>query len=336
MPDERVRDATLLDRDAALVGLGGVEAIGVTGADRVSFLQRLTTGHVEGTPVGGGCRSLLLDLKGRVVEDLRVFVEAQSVRLIVAHGRGGPAAATLGRYAIMDDVTFTPLPGFVVEALLGPRAVERARAAGIAVPDAVATGPAYAHASVASPGGPLWVARMNGLGATGLWLGGAPETIAAAGAALGRAGVAQLAPDVAEAARVAAGDPKVGPEISEEYFPMELGLDFAIDYAKGCYLGQEPIVRIRDRGHVNWRLVGLRFDAAVLPSAGDRLESDAKPKAGRVTSAARLERPGEAALGVALAMLHVSIPIGAEVRVVGEAPGAAPIVARAVDARPAP
>lgn len=329
------RDPTLLERDAALVGLGGVEAIGVTGADRVAFLHRLLTGDVAGAPVGGGRRALLLDLKGRVVEDLRIFVDADSVRLVVAHGRGAGAAAALGRYAIMDDVLFAPQPGFVVEALLGPRAADRARAAGIAVPDAVEAGAAYAHADVASPAGPLWVARMHGLGTTGLWLGGAPDVVAAAGAALGRAGVVQLAPDVADAARIAAGDPKVGPEISDEYFPMELGLDLAIDYGKGCYLGQEPIVRIRDRGHINWRLVGLRFDAASLPATGDRLETDAKPKAGRVTSAARLERPGDSPRGVALAMLHTSVPLGAEVRIVPEAGGTA-IVAHAVEARPAP
>ena len=66
---------------------------------------------------------------------------------------------------------------------------------------------------------------------------------------------------------------------------MEVGLDGAIDYKKGCYLGQEPIVRIRDRGHINWRLVGLDIAGADDPAPGDPLESDAKPKAGKVTSA---------------------------------------------------
>ena len=52
---------------------------------------------------------------------------------------------------------------------------------------------------------------------------------------------------------------------------MEVGLDAAIDYAKGCYLGQEPIVRIRDRGHINWRLVGLDVaGAARSRRAGSR------------------------------------------------------------------
>jgi len=125
------------------------------------------------------------------------------------------------------------------------------------------------------------------------------------------AGVGNLGAALAEAARIAAGEPKEGAEITADYFPMEVGLDGAIDYKKGCYLGQEPIVRIRDRGHINWRLVGLEIDDPRDPAAHDAIESDLKPKAGRVTSTARL--PG--GRGVALALLHVSVPEGTIVRV---------------------
>src|SRR5256885_7248101 len=101
-----------------------------------------------------------------------------------------------------------------------------------------------------------------------------------------------MPPALAEVARINAVEPKMGAEITDDYFPMEIGLDPAIDYTKGCYLGQEPIVRIRDRGHINWRLVRLRVHEDVIPNRGDPLQSDLKPRAGRVTSAARL--PGEA------------------------------------------
>jgi folate-binding Fe-S cluster repair protein YgfZ len=92
---------------------------------------------------------------------------------------------------------------------------------------------------------------------------------------------------------------------------MEVGLAAAIDYGKGCYLGQEPIVRIRDRGHINWRLVTLDLAGPADPAASDPIESEAKPKAGRVTSAGRLPGGG----GVALAMLHTSVPVGATVHI---------------------
>src|SRR5262249_24441896 len=85
----------------------------------------------------------------------------------------------------------------------------------------------------------------------------------------------------------------------------------AIDYGKGCYLGQEPIVRIRDRGHINWRLVGLDVVGPRDPAPHDPLESEVKPKAGRVTSVGRLPAGG----GVALAMLHTSVGVGATVHI---------------------
>src|SRR5205807_1318360 len=82
-----------------------------------------------------------------------------------------------------------------------------------------------------------------------------------------------------------------------------------------CFLGQEPIVRIRDRGRTNWRLVQL--DLAGPGAAGaapqDLLESDAKPKAGRLTSVAALD--DDPSRAVALGMLHLSVPVGAAVRV---------------------
>ncbi len=120
---------------------------------------------------------------------------------------------------------------------------------------------------------------------------------------------------VAEAARIDALEPRFGVEITADYFPMEVGLAGAIDYQKGCYLGQEPIVRVRDRGHINWRLVGLDVVGAADPHPGDPLTSDVKPKAGKVTSAARLPD----GRGVALAMAHVSLPVGATVRIGADA-----------------
>ena len=70
-------------------------------------------------------------------------------------------------------------------------------------------------------------------------------------------------------------------------------------------------MRIRDRGHINWRLVGLDVAGPTDAAAADPIESDAKPKAGRVTSAGRLPD----GRGVALAMLHTSVPVGATVRI---------------------
>jgi len=309
---DEVDDPRAVFDDCAVVDAGGREVIRASGGDRVAFLQRLLTGDVAGTPAGGGSRSLLLNLKGHVVSDLRVFVLPQEVRLVVAAGQGAPTAAALAKYAIMDDFAATPDPTLGLLAVHGPHAVERLTAAGVALPADLAQGALWSHQEVSWAGhGEVWAVHARAFGAAGIWL-FAPDTVRASVAAkLTAAGVRRLAPAIAEALRIENGEPAWGVEITDEYFPMEIGLDPAIDYSKGCYLGQEPIVRIRDRGHINWRLVRLRVRDDVIPAKGDLLESDLKPRAGRVTSAARL--PGDAP--AALALLHVSVPAGTEVKI---------------------
>jgi len=303
----------LLTAGAARAALPAREMIVATGADRVRFLHGIVTGNVAGTPVGGGARSVLLTPKGHIVADMRIFVREGEIWIVVGPGVAATLAAALARYAIMDDFAAAPRAAFASVGLFGPSAVERLAGMGMGIEarDLASRAP-LSHADVDAPGiGRLWLVRAHELGADGFWLAGDPPAVAAADARLAAAGVGRLDAALAEAARIAACEPKEGAEITGDYFPMEVGLDGAIDYQKGCYLGQEPIVRIRDRGHINWRLVGLDIDDPRDPAADDAIESDVKPKAGRVTSVARL--PG--GRGVALALLHVSVPEGSVVRV---------------------
>jgi folate-binding protein YgfZ len=300
------------DRDAVVVDVRA-EVVRATGSDRVAFLHRLLTGDVAGTAAGAGSRSLLLNLKGHIVSEMRVFVAPDQVRLVVAAEQGAPTVAALSAYAIMDDFTAAVDPALLPLALLGPGSEERLAAAGVSLPAGWAGRPAWSHDDAQLGGEPLWVVRARGLGRAGSWVFSTEATRLELLGRLAAAGVRRLAPAEAEVLRIESGEPLWGAEITAEYFPMEIGLGGAIDYGKGCYLGQEPIVRIRDRGHINWRLVRLeaRDPGAPLPSPGDALESDLKPRAGRVTSAA--QRPGAAP--VALAVLHVSVPVGTEVRI---------------------
>ena len=300
-------DVGLLAREAVLGPATAPprELVVATGVDRIRFLHGLVTGNVAGTEPGRGCRAALLTPKGQVVSDLRIFVRPNDVRIVVDAGQAAPLATALGRYAIMDDFAAAPVPEFSFFPLLGPAAPTRLAAAGVDV-GALANAPPLAHAEV----GRFWIARAREFGAEGFWIGGAPADVASLREKLA-ADVPELDAAVAEAARIDALEPRFGAEITADYFPMEVGLAGAIDYTKGCYLGQEPIVRVRDRGHINWRLVGLDVVGAADPRPGDPLTSDLKPKAGKVTSAARLPD----GRGVALAMAHVSLPVGAIVRI---------------------
>jgi tRNA-modifying protein YgfZ len=106
-----------------------------------------------------------------------------------------------------------------------------------------------------------------------------------------------------ELLRIKAGTPRIGREIDDRILPAEAGLDArAIDFAKGCYPGQEPIARQHYRGRVNRSLRVLEVDGEELPDYDAELAHEGKT-VGRVTSAAR-----EGERVVALAFVRVEVP----------------------------
>jgi folate-binding protein YgfZ len=118
---------------------------------------------------------------------------------------------------------------------------------------------------------------------------------------------AELEPTVGagelELLRIKAGTPRLGREIDDRVLPAEAGLDSrAIDFAKGCYPGQEPIARQHYRGRVNRSLRVLELEGEELPEYDAELTYEGKP-VGRVTSAAR---DGHSV--VALAYVRVVVP----------------------------
>ena len=123
--------------------------------------------------------------------------------------------------------------------------------------------------------------------------------------------------------RVEAGFPQFGVDMDDGTIPIEAGLgDCAFDHDKGCYTGQEVIVRIRHRGRVNWHLRGLRFGEAAARPGAQLFGADGGKVRGRVTSVADSPRFGET-IGLGYVRREVEPPAtlrlgdGAEVRVVG-------------------
>jgi folate-binding protein YgfZ len=100
--------------------------------------------------------------------------------------------------------------------------------------------------------------------------------------------------------RVEASIPRYGVDFSEDNLLLEVDIDHAVSFSKGCYLGQEVVERIRSRGHVNKKLSGLLFDGQEAAKTGDSISAGDK-EIGHVTSSVispRLKRP------IALGYLH--------------------------------
>jgi folate-binding protein YgfZ len=114
-----------------------------------------------------------------------------------------------------------------------------------------------------------------------------------------------------ELLRIKARTPRFGREIDDRVLPAETGLDErAIDFAKGCYPGQEPVARQHYRGRVNRALRLLAVDGDELPEYDDELTFEGK-SVGRITSAARDPELGVLALGY----VRVEVPADAELEV---------------------
>jgi folate-binding protein YgfZ len=104
---------------------------------------------------------------------------------------------------------------------------------------------------------------------------------------------ATISAEELEVLRIEAAVPKWGVDMDENTIPNEAGLEArAINYVKGCYIGQETIARIRTYGHVNRRLVQMAVTAEGVPARGDGILADGR-EVGQVTSAARSSRLGK-------------------------------------------
>ncbi|HSE18423.1 MAG TPA: glycine cleavage T C-terminal barrel domain-containing protein [Pyrinomonadaceae bacterium] len=115
--------------------------------------------------------------------------------------------------------------------------------------------------------------------------------------ALEDAGAQPVGEDTLEILRVEAGIPRFGLDMDETNVVPETNLDAAVSYTKGCYVGQEIIVRIKHRGHPAKKLTGLRFETDQQIEPGAIILSKENQEIGRVTSAVVSPRLGSIGLG---------------------------------------
>lgn len=302
------------------------------GKDPVRMVQGLITNDLQKSPAGQGVYAAMLTPKGRTIAELRVFrrelPEGVEVLLDLPREALEGTRDHLKRmvppmFAKVADVSDT----LAHLGVYGPRAREIVAAL-------LGTDPPReedAHAEASFAGTPVMVAatRVAGLeegfdlfvhveGADALW------------SALTAAGATPIGRDTLETLRIEAGRPRYGAELTEEIIPTEAfeetGLmERAVSFTKGCYTGQEVIVRIAHRGHVNRHLRGLLLGDAPAPEVGTRLFSAETGKdVGWITSVARSPMLGQTA---ALGYVRREVEPGGRVRV-GSAEGAEAAVAR--------
>jgi folate-binding protein YgfZ len=237
--------ALLAARDGWAVGPVEAPAIlRATGKDALDYLHRMTTQDLKALPPGGSAYTAVLNAKGHLLADAHVLVEADGVLLVMAAEAVAAARPHLEKFVIMDDVVFEDLSAdHRVVPLLGPEVATKlgARGAGLRRISSRRRGaPALDLVVPAADAEPLRLALLGD-------------------------GFHDLSAADLEALRILGGQARFGADMDETRLPMEAGLTrVAISFTKGCYTGQEVVLRATARGHLQRGLVQL-----VLPAGAD-------------------------------------------------------------------
>lgn len=275
------------------------------GADRRAYLQGILTNDIAALRPGTGCYAAMLTAQGRMIADMRVLELGEEILLDVPQGLGPSLRTHLDRFVFSEDVQVEDVTGTrAAIGLYGPRALDvlTAAAGGEGVPSSLDA--LYATAPLRIAGVEVLVVRSDDIGVPGFDLVMDRTAIDAVTVALAAAGALEASDTDVEAVRIESGRPWFGADMSTETIPLEAGLeDRAISRSKGCYVGQEVIVRVQDRGQgrVARRLVGLTLDASAAVPPRDAVIRSGDREIGAVTSAAwspSLSRP------VALGYVH--------------------------------
>lgn len=292
--------------------------LSVAGRDRLSFLHAILTNDIARLEPGAGCYAAYLTPQGRMISDMIVMALADEVWLDVPAAAARPLAETFDRIIFTEDVRVGQ-PGATrssLEVLGGEAAVALAEAVG-GPPARFARLAPHHTITLAGEAGAIVVARDAPELGPAFTLHVDPRDEPSLRERLAAAGATPLDPAAFDVRRIEAGLPRFGVDMDEDTLPLEARIeDRAISFTKGCYPGQEVIIRVLHRGHgrVARLLVGLLVDGEIVPAAGDPVVSAAAAHTSeprnvgtRVTSAAF-----SPALGRPIALAYVPRDLAAE------------------------
>ena len=289
--------------DAVRSGAGWLDLadraiLSITGPDSTEWLQGMLSNDVEALGAGDGAPAAVLNIQGKILADVRLFRTDDAFLLDLSEPLVPGVLEHLGRYLIADEVEISDLSGaLAILSIQGPRA-EPALSALLDAGSLPAKN--LSHGDLAIAGDRVRVVRATHTGEPGFDLLMSRRRLPVRAADPGARNIPWVGLQARETLRIEAGIPRYGVDMNAETLLLETGLDDAVSFTKGCYLGQETVERIHSRGHVNRRLVGLKAEGDVVPAASDPVLDDDR-NIGRVTSAVASPR---ARCPIALGYVH--------------------------------
>ena len=278
------------------VGKGIVKASGV---DVLDLLNRLSTNRVDNLRAGEGAPTIFTNEKGRIIDLVYVLNLGEVVLLLTGGGAQAQVMEWVDRYTFIEDSELEDVTeSMAMLSVAGPEASDVLE--GVTGADLSELG-AYGSCEFEVDDLRGWVVRMDVGELPGFQVvvedGGGNHVMLEKMAAEGAKSVGS---EAWEALRIGSGAPVYGKELDEGRNPLEAGLIGAIDFTKGCYIGQEVIARLDTYQKVQRALVSLRVGGSW--EEGDGLMKDGR-QVGEVTSLARVSDDGD---GVGLGYVRLS------------------------------
>ena len=254
-----------------------------TSADTLDLLNRLSTNEVIGLEPGQGAPTILTTDRGRILDAIIVVNTGEDILLLTSPGMQDAVISFLDKYTIMENLTVEDVTATTsMLAVWGPQSAERLAEAASVNLDGL---PLYHSISGELGGRPVRLISCSLSDLPGFYVISSADDASAVWQSLTDSGVTPMGESAYETARIYQGIPVQGSEMGEDFNPLEAGLIGSIDFAKGCYIGQEVIARLDTYKKVQKYLVKLAFDNADSVSPGATLSHEGKP-VGKVTSVA--------------------------------------------------
>lgn len=292
--------------------LGWRAKIVLTGADRIRWMNGMVTNNIRDLPLGRGNYNFLLNAQGRILADMYVYNRGEYLLLDTDAWQAPKVQEIFDKYIIMDDVEVTSVSEKLTTlGVQGPKSREVLRAAGLEMGEIE---PLQVVDLVWKNIGLSLVRKDNPTEeAFELWL--APANAGAAWEALLTAGAKPAGTEALEMLRLLAGIPRYGRDIRDRDLPQETAQHQALNFQKGCYLGQEIVERIHSRGQVHRILTGFVVEGAP-PAAGAKVQAGGK-EVGEVTTALTVPaNGGEKTVALGYVRREAGLP-GTEVKMDG-------------------
>ncbi len=285
----RDREVAAALKGHAIFDLGYRTRILITGEDRLRWLNGMVSNAIQTLPEGHGNYNFVLNAQGRIQGDGYIYRAPDHLLLDTDVSQSARLLAHLDHFIIMDDVELHRLDeAQTAIGLIGPQAAAALDGLGLCASKLEPL--QWSQADLA--GVLVTVVRGHGVLVPRYELWFAAENAALIWGALASAAGEPIGVNAVEAVRVVEGTPRYGADFNDRHLPQETSQTRALNFSKGCYLGQEIVERIRSRATVHRNLCQFALEGEVPKAPADlRLPGEDSPVVGQLTSVAEVRLP---------------------------------------------